>query len=99
MIPLDFYTSLKSYTIQQYFDSVSGARLSLKNSCEPFERARLNQYLGARIETGADFYKTGFISLGGYDFDHPVINRRRITTYAHNAMYASSKTHFMKQLT
>jgi len=94
--PLDFHPSLKSYTIQQYFDSVSGAHLSLKYSREPFEWSCLNQYLGARLKIGANFYKTDFISLGGDYFDHPVINRRRITTYTHNAMYASSKTHFMK---
>jgi hypothetical protein len=99
MTLLDFQTSLKSYTIQQYFDPVSGARLSLKNSREPFEWASLNQHLGARLEIGADFCKTGFINLGGQDFDHPVINRRRITAYTHNAMDASSKTHFMKQTT
>jgi hypothetical protein len=99
MIPLDLHTSLKSHTIQQYFDSASGGRLSLKYSRETFEWARLNQHLGARLETGADFYKTGFINLGGQDFDHPVINRRRIPTYTHNAMDTSSKTHFMKQTT
>src|SRR5262245_65565657 len=99
MIPLDFNTSLKSHTIQQYFDSAGGARLSLKYSRETFERARLNQHLDARLETGADFYKTGFINLGDQDFDHPVINRRRIITYTHKAMNTSSKTHFMKQMT
>jgi hypothetical protein len=99
MVPLDFHTGLKSYTIQQYSDSVSGARLSLKNSREPFERASLNQHLGARLEIGADFCKTGFINLGGQDFDHPVINRRRITAYTYNAMDASGKPHFMKQTT
>lgn len=32
---LDFYASLKTYAIQQYFDSISDAGLSLKNSREP----------------------------------------------------------------
>src|SRR5262245_5307100 len=96
-IPIDFHASFKTYTVQQYFDSVSSAGLSLKNSCEPFERTCLNQHFGARFEIGADFYKTCRINLGGNDFNNPVINRRRITTYTHDAMHSPGETNLMKQ--
>jgi len=58
----------------------------------------LNHHFGARIEIGANFYKTRVINLGGYDFDHPVINWSGVATYTHNAMYASGETDLMKQI-
>src|SRR5215813_299628 len=97
VLPLDFHVSLITYTVQQYSDSVSGACLPLKNSCEPLERTRLNQYLSAGFEVSSDFYKTCRINLGGNDFNHIVINRRRVTTYTHNAMYSYGETDLMKQ--
>jgi len=97
MLPIDFHVSLKTYAVQQYFDSVGGARLSLENSRETSERARLNQHLDAGLQIDADFHKTRVIDLGGDDFDHPVIDRRGIAAYTHDAMYASGETNFMKQ--
>src|SRR5215510_11036753 len=97
MLPLNFHMSLKSHRVQQYFDPVGGARLSLKNSREPFERTCLNQYPGAGLEIGPNFYKTCSVNLGSDDFDHPVINRRRSAAYTHNAMYSSGETNLMKQ--
>src|SRR5262245_5788242 len=98
MIPLDFHASLKIYTVQQYFDSVGGACLPLKNSCEPFEWTCLNQNLSAEFEVGANFYKTFRINLGRDDFDYLVINQRRIATYTHDAMYPPGETDLMKQI-
>src|SRR5215475_7606625 len=98
VLPLDFHMSLITYTVQQYSDPVGGACLPLKNPCEPLERARLNQHLSAGFEVGADFYKTCRINLGGNDFNHIVIDRRRVTTYTHNAVYSSGETDLMKQI-
>jgi len=95
-IPIDFHSGLKTYAVQQYFYSVGCACLSLKNSCEPFERTSLNHHIGARFETGADFYKTCRVNLVGNDFNHPVVNRRRVITYTHDAMHPSSETNLMK---
>jgi hypothetical protein len=97
MLPLNFHAGLETYTIQQDSDSVGCACLSLKNSREAFERACLNQHPGARLDIDADFYETCVINLGGDDFDHPVINRRRITTYTHDAMYPPGETDLMEQ--
>jgi len=96
MHPLDFHASLKMYAVQQYSDSVGGACLSLKNPRETSERTCLNQHLVAKLEIGADFYKTRFINLGGDDFDYPVINRRRNAAYTHDAMHTSGETSFME---
>src|SRR5262245_14860232 len=96
MHPLDFHVNLKTYAVQEYFDPVSGACLSLKNSREPFEWTCLNQHLGARLETCANFYKTHFIYLRSDDIDHTVINWRRGVTHTHNAMYSSGETNLMK---
>ena len=96
MLPRDFHVGLKTHGVQQYSDSVSGARFSLKNSCEPFERACLNQHLGAGLKIGSNFYKTCFINLRSDDFDHPVVNLRGRAAYTHDAMYASSETNLMK---
>src|SRR5262245_26152141 len=95
---LDLHVNLKIYTVQHYFDSLSGVCLSLKYSREPFERACLNQHLDARLEIGANFYKTCIINLSSHYFDHPVINWRRNVTYTYNAMYASGETNLMKQI-
>src|SRR5215475_2473138 len=98
MHPLDFHVSLETDTVQQYFDSISGACLSLKNSREPFERTCLNQHLGAGLETCANFYKTCLINLRSDDFDHTVINWHGIDTHTHNAMHSSGETNLMKRI-
>src|SRR5262249_16617574 len=58
----------------------------------------LNRHLCARFEINSDFYKTCSISLSGDDFNHSVINRRRINTYTHDAMYPPCETYLVKQI-